>query len=274
LVAARERWKEIGAEELMLRGITAEWKEEESPRRLERERNPAAYSPKPAWAQEYRKLLEEEIREGIVVEIEEEEAKWFNPTFLVEKAKKGKFMKILDCRRLNEELADEHFKLEGADVVCALIQPGDWATSINVKSAFSHVPVSEELSPYLTFQFEGRTYRYVGMPFGIKHAPRVFTLLMRKVMVAIRERFPVRAVSYMDDILLLFADVRDAVTKTWDIIHFVENLGWTLAEDKCETDPTQDIDFLGWRWHLEEATVTATPGKKAELLKDLRVWQE
>jgi ribonuclease HI len=273
LLAAREAWKEIGGESLVLRGITAEWRDEDSPRRLERRRKVFGYTPMGERVQIFRNMLEEELREGIVVEIPEEEAKWFNATFLVPKKKKGQFRKILDCRELNEEIKDVHFKMEGPEAICEMIRAGDWATSIDIKSAFNHVPVDQSLRPYLAFRFGGKTYTYAGMPFGIKHAPRVFTLLMRKAMAAIRLRFNVRAVSYMDDILLLFDEAGEAFLRTREIGDYLERLGWTLAWDKCEMDPVQDIDFLGWRWHLEEARVTCTPGRRTELKEALKDWQ-
>jgi ribonuclease HI len=173
-----------------------------------------------------------------------------------------------------EEIQDVRFKMKGPETICQLIRAGDWATSIDVKSAFNHVPVDKEFMPYLAFKFEGRTYTYAGMPFGVKHAPRVFTMLMRKTIAAVRERFQIRAVSYMDDILLIFDDAAMALTKTPVIVDFFIRLGWTLAWDKCELDPRQDIDFLGWRWHLEDATVTSTPGRREELRQQLSNWQQ
>jgi ribonuclease HI len=258
----------------MMRGITAEWVDKESPGRLEQRRRVLSYCPAGQKAIQFQKMLDDELREGIVVEIPEEQAKWINPTFLVPKKRKGEYRKVLDCRELNEEIQDVHFKMEGAETVCQLVKPGDWATSIDVKSAFNHVPVDAELQPYLAFKFGKKTYTYAGMPFGIKHAPRVFTLLMRKTITAVRDRFQVRAVSYMDDVLLLFDDVADAVVKTQEIATFFGRLGWTLAGDKCELDPVQNIDFLGWRWHLEEAMVSSTPPRREELRRTLANWQE
>jgi ribonuclease HI len=273
LLGAREAWRDIGGEELVLRGITAEWKDGQAVERLRRLRRPEVYRCSPKMVTEYMKLLDEELKEGIVVEIKEEEAKWINPTFLVPKGRTGKYRKVLDCKVLNDQIADVHFTMDGAETVCDLIRPDDWATSIDIQGAFNHVPVDREFQPYLAFQFQGKTYMYAGMPFGVKHAPLIFTLLMRKVMVAVRERFGVRAISYMDDILLLFDSVVKAVTQTTEIVTFIENLGWTLNAKKCELDPMQDIDFLGWRWHLEESTVSSTPGKKHELLNSLAEWR-
>jgi ribonuclease HI len=257
----------------MMRGIGPEWKDSDAAARLRAQRRPRSYRPPQHLATAFQRLLEEELREGIVEEIEEDQAAWFNPTFLVEKKKKGEYRKVLDCRDLNAELTEVHFKMEGPDTVCQLIATGDWATSIDIKSAFNHVPVDPALKPYLAFQFGKRTYTYVSMPFGIRHAPRIFTLILRKAIQVIRDQMKVRTVAYMDDILLLFSDAETALTQTRNVATFLETLGWTLAPDKCELQPVQNITFLGWRWHLQHALVSSTPARRTALKQMLTNWQ-
>jgi hypothetical protein len=154
------------------------------------------------------------------------------------------------------------------------MEQGDWGTSIDIHSAFNHVPVQEALQPYLAFEFQGETYTYKGMPFGIKHAPRVFTHLMRRVTMAIRERWKTRIVAYMDDLMLLFRDAATARTQTQDIAGFLENLGWTLAREKCEMTPSQKLDFLGWEWDLKTAAVRMTQTRRTNMKTQLEAWKE
>jgi ribonuclease HI len=270
-MAAWAAWEEIQAEDLLAEGIQAEWKDTGAPGRLEARRTQHNYNPAPRLAVEYTRLLEEELREGIVEEADPKEVRWINPTFLVPK-KNGKFRKILDCRELNAELRDVSFAMEGAETVRDLARKGDWATSLDIHSAFSHIPVNKDLQPYLGFKFRSKTYTYKGMPFGVKNAPRVFTLLMRRVAAAIRERWATRMVCYMDDLLLLFEDRVTAETQTAEIAGFLGKLGWTLAEDKCERTPTQHINFLGWNWDLQHLSVAMTPARRADLTTQLRDW--
>jgi ribonuclease HI len=239
--------------------------------RLARRQPHHSYNPPPGLAEEYEKLLEEEIREGIVEETDPTNVLWNNPTFLVPK-KNGKFRKILDCRELNAELRDTAFKMEGAETVRDLLHSGDWATSLDIHSAFSHIPVHPNLQPYLAFRFKNKTYRYCGMPFGVKHAPRVFTTLMRRAAGAIRTRWGTRLVTYMDDILLLFTERTTAERQTQEIATYLETLGWTLATEKCERTPTQRIDFLGWEWDLQIPAVRMTPARRTEIRTQLTSW--
>jgi ribonuclease HI/DNA-binding transcriptional ArsR family regulator len=268
---ARAAWRGIGAEDLMVRGIQAEWKDTQSEERLHRQRRAHRYDPPATLATEYEKLLREELEEGIVEAVDRAEVRWVNPTFLVPK-KDGRYRKILDCRQLNLEIRDVAFKMEGPDMVKDLIRPGDWGTTLDIQSAFSHVPVGPSLLPYLAFNFRGQTYTYKGMPFGIKHAPRIFTQLMRAAAGAIRERWGARMITYMDDLLLLFQEQETARQQTLEIAAFLRELGWTLSEGKCQTTPSQRISFLGWTWNLREGAVQMTAGRRTKMGKEMREW--
>jgi ribonuclease HI len=219
----------------------------------------------------YRKLLREELEEGVIVPVPADFAKLRNPTFLVPK-KGGKFRKVLDCRLLNMHLRDKTFKMEGVEAARTLVRAGDWATSLDFRSAFNHVPVNRDLQPYLCFDFDRATYAYVGMPFGVKHAPRVFTRLMRCAIQEVRRRWDVRITFYMDDTLLLFRTREAAERQTREIATYLQLLGWTLSEEKCQFHPTQVIEFLGWQWNLPTATLTISASHRAVLLERVFTW--
>ncbi|KAA6354054.1 MAG: hypothetical protein EZS28_050419, partial [Streblomastix strix] len=62
----------------------------------------------------------------------------FNPTFILPKPHQ-KWRKNLDASALNQEIQTIHFKMNGTDQVRDLISKGDWATSLDLKSAFHHL---------------------------------------------------------------------------------------------------------------------------------------
>jgi hypothetical protein len=49
----------------------------------------------------------------------------------------------------------------------------------------------------------------MGMPFGLSDAPRVFSLIIRKVEKTIREMWGVRVVIYLDDIFVLHQNEKE-----------------------------------------------------------------
>jgi ribonuclease HI len=269
LLARRDAWRAIKGEALLLQGVRADWKDAESPARLAKEFVLRPFRAQKALRLEYTRLLTEELRDGVVREVPLTEVKWLNPTFLVPKAG-GKWRKILDCRRLNEEMKDRHFKMESAEDVLQIARAGDWATSLDFRAAFNHLTVDSALRPYLCFQFAGRYYQYLAMPFGLKQAPRVFTRLMKRAVAAVRERWKTRMVFYMDDSLLLFQREEQARKETKEIAAFFSSLGWSLAEDKCQFEPVQTIHFLGWQWNCAGAHVAVIPKRRLALISEIK----
>jgi hypothetical protein len=266
-----EEWRLINAAELVEEGIQPEWKDSDAPLRLERERYPHQYQPRGPQRAAYQMLLSEELKEGVIARIPEDQVKWINPTVLVPK-KEGKFRKILDCRRFNREIRDRHFRMEGVEDLTRLIEPNDWATSLDFHSAFNHVPVATSFQPYLCFRFQSTTYSYQGMPFGVKHAPRIFTRVMKAAVQEVRRRWSIRMLSYMDDSILLFSDATTAHRQTAEIADYFQRLGWTLAANKCQLVPLQTAQFLGWSWNLRTLQLTIPTKRRTALLGELRQW--
>ena len=60
---------------------------------------------------------------------------------------------------MNAEQVDIHFRMEGPETVQYLMLPGDWMTSIDLKSAFDHVPVNSTMRPFLCSAMRESTTR-------------------------------------------------------------------------------------------------------------------
>jgi hypothetical protein len=58
--------------------------------------------------------------------------------------KGGKRRKVVDCRMVNGQQVFMHFRMDGPEVVQVIALSGDWATSLDIKSAFNHMRVSPE----------------------------------------------------------------------------------------------------------------------------------
>ncbi|KAA6375751.1 MAG: hypothetical protein EZS28_028722 [Streblomastix strix] len=133
----------------------------------------------------YTKKLEEELRENQIEQIHPDKAKWFNPTFIIPKLHQ-KWRKILDASALNKEIQTIHFKMIETDQVRDLKRKGDWATSLDLKSAFHHLIVYPPLGPYLAFEAMEKVYQYRAMPFGTQHSPIFFEQALTMVLTKTR----------------------------------------------------------------------------------------
>ncbi|VDI25873.1 Hypothetical predicted protein [Mytilus galloprovincialis] len=98
--------------------------------------------------------------------------------------------------------------MEGIHSVKDLIQKSDWMIKIDLTDAYLTVPVLKQHQNMSSFQWQGKTYQFQVLPFGISVAPLVFTKLM-KVPASFLRRLGIRLVVYLDDILILNQSKRE-----------------------------------------------------------------
>jgi hypothetical protein len=96
--------------------------------------------------------------------------------------------------------------MEGTLTLQDFIRRNDFAIFFDFKEVYNHVPVHPTFQNLLGIQFMGITYTYRGMFFGLNDAPRVFTQIMKKCVMAIREIWRIRCVVYLDDLVFLHPD--------------------------------------------------------------------
>jgi hypothetical protein len=212
--------------------------------------------------------LKEVLDEGIAVEVPNDWPYYTSPVGIV--PKKDGWRMIWDGRVENAEQVDIHFRMEGPETVQRTMQMGDWMTSIDLKSAFNHLKVSAEMMRFLCFRYAGGSYAYRAMPFGSKHAPRLFTEALGYGIRFIRANWDVRIVQYMDDLLLMHQDRERLEIYTLQIAAFLQFLGWTLSIKKCSLGPSQVSTYLGWQWNSELLTLTMTREMRAAMLQTTR----
>ena len=89
--------------------------------------------------------------------------------------------------------------MEGLEAVRKLIQPGDFMMKLDLQDAYFSVPIHNSHKKYLRFVFQGITYEFQCLPFGLSSAPRTFTKLLKPVIVLLRIQ-GIRIVIYLDNI--------------------------------------------------------------------------
>ena len=125
---------------------------------------------------------------------------FFNRLFLVPKPN-NKCRPILDLSNLNLFLKTEKFKMETPETIRTSLQKGEWVTSIDFKDAYFHIPIQEQSRKYLRFHFQGQTYQFKALPFGLSTAPMEFTIIAKEVkLMAIQNG--IRIHQYLDDWLV------------------------------------------------------------------------
>jgi hypothetical protein len=213
----------------------------------------------------------EGLQTGVLEEISEAEARFVMAAFCVPKPG-GKVRLVLDCRPINLYIAERPFKMESLADLARLMARGMFATTLDLTSAFHHVPVEPGLRVFLNFRYDGHYYRYCGLPFGLRSAPRIFSKALRACVCAMREAWDVHIFQYMDDLILLSSSSERLREITGKAVRFLRWLGWTVNLTKSKMEPTQTPTFLGMEWDTTQMTVRSIPEKNKRLKRENKQW--
>ena len=193
---------------------------------------------------------------------------FYSRIFLVLK-KNGKWRPVIDLSAFNKFVVSPHFKMLQPREVLARVLPGHWATSIDLKDAYFHIPILKSARKFLRFTFGGRVYQFRVLPFGVTTAPLVFTKLLQVVSAYLHSR-GVDILIYFDDSLVLHFERDKLVRNTQLVLSLLVRLGFIPSEEKSEINPSQDFIFLGYRFRTDLGVVLP-PQEKFLRARDLSI---
>ncbi|KAA6398557.1 MAG: putative reverse transcriptase [Streblomastix strix] len=263
LLHFQHKWRELGVLNIVQEGVKPNWISKEAPKTLQTKSHFRQFKGTKLEMETYQKALQEEIDQGIVVEVGPNQIKYLNRTFIIPRKDK-RLRKILDCRPINKQLKDIPFKAENINMVITLVEKGDWGVTIDIHNAYNHIMVHPSLQQYLGFAFQDRFYIYKGMPFGLKTAPAIFYRHLHPAIQYLRIR-GIRLIVFYDDILIVCQDPIKLQDHTRIAIQILEEMGWTISK-KSSLNPSQTIHYLGWIWNLKELTIQMPQDRRRSIL--------
>ena len=128
--------------------------------------------------------------------IRRSQSSWSSPIVIVKK-KDNTLRFCTDFRRVNAITKPMSYPLPVIDDILALLGTAKFMTSLDLKSGFWQVLVSEKDKEKTAFACHRGLFEYNVMPFGLQNSPAVFSRLMEIVL----EGLPF-AIAYIDDILI------------------------------------------------------------------------
>ena len=183
---------------------------------------------------------------------------FYSRLFLVPKPGK-KWRPVIDLSVLNLHLSVPTFKMETAEVIRNSICKGEWVVSVDLTDAYFHIPIQKSQN-LLRFHVGGRSFQFRALPFSIATAPLEFTRIAREVKLMLQNR-GIRIHQYLDDWLLRAPTQQICMEQSKQLVAFVQELGWVINFKKSELIPTQNFDFLGYRFDLVKGEVIPTQKK-------------
>ena len=173
---------------------------------------------------------------------------FYSRLFLVPKPGK-RWRPVIDLSVVNSFLHVPTFKMETAENIRDSLQEGEWVTSLDLTDAYFHIPIHPRFQKYLCFNVGNRSYQFTALPFGIATAPLEFTMVAKEVkLMALAEG--IRIHQYIDDWLMRAKTKQQCQENTHRLIRLVQSLGWIINFEKSDLIPTQEIEFLGYKFDL------------------------
>ncbi|KAA6372936.1 MAG: hypothetical protein EZS28_031536, partial [Streblomastix strix] len=93
--------------------------------------------------------------------------------------------------------------------------------------------VSPNLQPFLGFQFKNRSYAQLGLPFGWRRSPLLFSMTLAIAIRAIREKLKEKIQNYLNGIIIIHQSKHRHKQMTLEILHFLLNLSWRFTYKVC-----------------------------------------
>jgi len=191
----------------------------------------------------------------------------FSLLFPVKQGKK--FRWCLDARHINAHLDAPRIRMAGVKTIRSLLPAGAWLVTIDLESAYLHVPVHRGDRRWLAFQALGRNFRFCSMLFGLNIAPSVFTALLKPVL-ALLHKMGVCCSIYLDDLLVWAPTKLSARLAARCCKSLLEDLGFIVNDQKSMLEPRQIALYLGLEWHTTTCTIRLSTETLTELRKSAR----
>ena len=183
--------------------------------------------------------------------------------FIREK-KDGTFRMILNLKNLNVCIEKIHFKMENLNDAIALMKPGCYFASLDLKDAYYSVKIHPEFTKFFRFFFHGELYEFLALPQGYRDSPRIFTKILKPILSHLRS-LGFEIVMYIDDSLLLGDNEEECHLAVSNACRLLDSLGFTIHPIKSVFKPTQTIEFLGFVLNSVSMTVTLTEHKMEKI---------
>ena len=127
--------------------------------------------------------MDKMIATGIIEVVEESE--WVSPMVVQDKKAKGEMKICVDLRKLNDASIHDPSPTPFTDVVLDNVGGQEVYSFTDGFSGYHQIRIHKEDRHKTTFSKKWGSFQYTGMPFGLKHAPAIFS----RVIVAVFKEY-------------------------------------------------------------------------------------
>jgi len=197
---------------------------------------PIFYPPK--YSKEISKQIKDLLDQGLIREVNNSE---YNANIVLAPKPDGKVRMAIGYKRLNAITKNNFYPMHKASFILKRLRNGGYYSKIDLRSGFWQILMDEGSIKYTTFDFEGKLYQFLVMPFGLKNSPATFVSLMNEVLKGIIGDF---CFAYVDDIIVYSKTLDEHFKHLEEVFKRLEAAGLTINAEKCQFC-LKEVSFLG-----------------------------
>ena len=188
-----------------------------------------------------RTLLE---KRAIVETTKGQPGEFISNIFLCPKKDKG-YQVILNLKKFKSNVMYNHFKMETLHHILTLVTKNCYMSIFDLQDAYLVVAIAGFHVKFLKFEWQGKVYMYVVMPFGLAEAPRKFTKLLKPVLAKLRQAGIILAI-YINDGWVKGQTYSRCLHNILVTVKLFAKLGFLLHKEKSALIPSQQVNILGF----------------------------
>ena len=156
--------------------------------------------------------------------------------------------------------------------IAAGLGRGALLAKIDIESAYRLVPVHPDDRYLLGVRWKGKIVVDGMLPFGLRSAPKIFTLIADALEWVVRKAGVRQIAHYLDDFVVIGRPASDECAESLrKMTELCAILGVPLAKEKSE-GPSTSITFLGIQLDTESGTLALPPAKLQRICDLLNEW--
>ena len=185
---------------------------------------------------EIARQCEELLRAGL---IQRSHSPYASPCLLATKPD-GSWRFCIDYRTLNKSTVPDRFPMPLISTLIEQCKGASVFIALDLKSAYWHIIIPEELRPLLAFTTESGLYEWLRMPFGPRNAPATWQRVILDCLKGVEGVYV-----YLDDILICGKDKTHATKIFLEVLRKLKQHGLKIGVKKCQFF-YDEIKFLGY----------------------------
>jgi hypothetical protein len=218
-----------------------------------------------------KKFIDGLVSKGRMVRVSEEDRAWLECPPLGVVFKAGDLLKLkprvtadLSAVGLNSATPRWPFQYVQLSELSRLASPGWWMGKIDLKGYFTQLPIHPSSQGYLGIRWEGVSYVYTSVPFGLALAPAFASWVSAELAAMMRKRGVAVVLVYLDDFLFA-ASTKELCQEYMEVaLALLKELGVEVAPEKIE-GPSQQLEFLGIHFDTIDCSIRISAEKGVRL---------